>query len=66
MRTAEAMRRAGGDPREQELSRLVGSAVVGPRVLSLARAASAMHMALAAAERARMESAVGETVESAR
>ncbi|MGD9692848.1 MAG: hypothetical protein AB7G17_05375 [Phycisphaerales bacterium] len=55
MRTAEAMRRTGGDPSEGEWTEALGSACVGARVLSLARAACAVHMS----ERARALSSVG-------
>lgn len=52
MRTAEAMRHTGGDPLVSELSGVVGSACLGARVLSLARVASAVHMAEVALRRA--------------
>ncbi len=49
MRTAEAMRRTGGDPSDGDWLEALGSACVGARVVSLARAACAVHLS----ERAR-------------
>ena len=63
MRTAEAMRRTGGVPAEGEWRAVLGSAVVGARVLSLSRAAAAMHLAERA--RARLEDEVARPREEA-
>ncbi len=68
MRSAEAKRRAVGDPREPGLTDRLGSACVGARLLSLARTASAVHMAASAGQRAGGREALSRetTVEAAR